>query len=63
MSERVIVDIDGHTVSKLAYDVARSAGMDAANRSMRNEGRMHWNENDYCIASREMNRILDELSK
>jgi hypothetical protein len=63
MSDRIIIDVKGHTVSKVAYDVSRAAGMDCANRAMRKAGRLSWNEDDYCIASREMNRILDEISE
>jgi hypothetical protein len=44
---------------KLTYDIARSAGMDAGNRSMRKANRAHWNEDDFNAAARETNRLID----
>lgn len=36
---------------KLTYGLAHSAGTDAANRNMRSEGRLVWNEDDREIAA------------
>ena len=44
-----------------AYEIAYGAGKDAANRNMRKHGRKAWTRDDYNIAARETNRILDQL--
>ena len=43
----------------LDRDIAYSAGVDAANVNMRHAGRKKWNDEDYNIAVKEMNRLLD----
>lgn len=45
----------------LTEALARAAGMDAGNRSMRNGNRTAWNEDDYNTASEVTNRLLDQL--
>lgn len=40
--------------------LARAAGTDAGNRSMRAAGRTVWNEQDLEAAVRETNRLLDQ---
>lgn len=47
------------TLDKLAY----YAGWDAGCKSMRESGRKAWNEEDYNIAAKEQNRILDNLKR
>lgn len=42
---------------RMTYAIAYSAGMDAANQSMRAAGRSAWNDEDYALAI----RTLDEL--
>lgn len=41
--------------------LARSAGYDAGNRSMRAAGRTVWNEQDLAAATAEHNRLLDAI--
>lgn len=42
---------------QMTYHLARAAGMDAANRSMRKAGRTSWNEEDYNVGVVEQNRL------
>jgi hypothetical protein len=44
---------------RITYKLAHAAGMDAANRQMRENGRSAWNEDDYNLAAATMNRLLD----
>jgi hypothetical protein len=44
---------------KATIELARSAGKDAGDRSMRSAGRSTWNAEDYAEATRVCNRILD----
>ena len=46
---------------ELTYDLAMAAGRDAANRSMRAAGRSCWNEDDYNVAARELQRLWPHL--
>lgn len=48
---------------KLTLDLARAAGMDAGNRSMRKAGRKHWNEDDFDAAATVYNHLLDEIER
>ena len=41
----------------LTRELAYSAGLDAANRSMQAAGRTAWNEEDANLAAREFNRL------
>jgi hypothetical protein len=41
-----------------AFEIARAAGWDAGNRSMRAAGRQVWNEDDKLAAWAEMERLL-----
>ncbi len=45
----------------LTYDLAYAAGKDAAMRRMRAEGRDHWGQEDYNLACRTMNDLLDKM--
>ena len=46
---------------KLTYEIAMSAGKDAANRQMRKAGRKKWNKSDYNLFSRTANKLLDKM--
>lgn len=39
-------------------DLARAAGWDAGNRSMRDAGRTRWNEDDWNEAARTTNELM-----
>ena len=45
----------------LTEALARAAGMDAGNESMRKNGRTVWNEDDYNAASALTNKLLEKL--
>ena len=45
----------------LTYEIARAAGMDAGNTSMRKDGRMKWNLVDWNAAARVTSRLIDIL--
>lgn len=53
----------GNTISDCLYQIARAAGTDAGNRSMKKASRKVWNQDDYNVAANEMNRILDTVDK
>jgi hypothetical protein len=53
-----LVEKEQSSISK--DSLARSAGTDAGNRSMRKAGRKEWNEEDYEVAAKEYNRIINE---
>jgi hypothetical protein len=42
------------------FDIARAAGHDAGNRSMKAAGRTSWSVDDFNAAAAEMNRILGD---
>ncbi len=48
---------------KITYEIARAAAMDAANRRMKAEGRMVWNQEDYNEACRELERLWPSTPK
>ncbi len=48
---------------KLTYEIARTAGHDAGNRSMRKAGRTMWNIDDYNTAARETGRLIDIIEE
>jgi len=41
---------------KMTYRIAHSLGMDAANQQMRDNGRAVWNEDDYNLAAKTLNK-------
>jgi len=43
----------------LTREIAQAVGMDAGNASMRKAGRKVWNEDDYNVAARTTNELLD----
>ncbi len=43
----------------LTQELARAVGADAANRSMRKDGRKEWNSNDYNIAVGVYMRLME----
>lgn len=45
----------------LTPDLAKAAGLDAGNRSMRAAGRTVWNEEDYDAASQELTRLMRKI--
>jgi len=45
----------------LDYQLAHSAGVDAANRQMRAAGRRKWSVEDYNLAAQTMNALLDKI--
>lgn len=45
----------------LTYEIARAAGMDAGNASMRKNGRAKWNLADWNAAARVMGSLIDIL--
>lgn len=42
---------------RMTYKLAMAAGTDAANRNMRSEGRLVWNEDDWNIAALTFNTL------
>ena len=50
-------------MAKLTYEMAMSAGKDAANRQMRKAGRKKWNKADYNLAARTANKLLSKIKK
>ena len=47
----------------LTYEIARAAGFDAANRSMRQAGRDVWDVDDWNAMAREMGRLMDIIDE
>jgi hypothetical protein len=47
----------------LTYAIARAAGQDEGNRNMRKNGRTQWNEEDYSVASKKTNELIDLLER
>lgn len=43
---------------KMTYKLAWAAGLDAANRNMRKQGRSKWNAADYDLAVETFNRLM-----
>ena len=48
---------------ELTYEIARAAGFDAANTSMRKAGRSVWNVDDWNAMAREMGRLIDIIDE
>jgi hypothetical protein len=46
----------------MTLELARAAGQDAANASMRDAGRTSWSEEDYNVAVATMNRLMPDPS-
>ena len=46
---------------QIAYKTAMSAGRDAGNRQMRKAGRSSWSLDDWNLAARVANELLDKL--
>ena len=46
---------------ELTVDMAYAAGEDAANRQMRSAGRKAWNADDYNLACKVTNELMDKM--
>lgn len=47
------------TIRPITYGIAHAAGTDAGNKHMREHGRSAWNLEDYHVAAKLMNRLMD----
>ena len=45
----------------LTYDIAKAIAQDTADRQMRAEGRIEWNEKDYWLAVATLNQLWFEV--
>ncbi len=48
---------------KLDKEMVRAYAMDEGNRSMRKAGRKVWNEDDYNVAARTYNELMDKVER
>jgi hypothetical protein len=47
---------------ELTYQLCMAIGQDEGDRNMRKNGRKAWNEEDYNVAAKKANELLDKIS-